>query len=475
MKVLTAEEMREVDRRAIELGISSLVLMENAGLRVVEFLEKRFAPLAAHRIVIVCGKGNNGGDGFVIARQLLTRIKPHCLDVVLAAKPEELQGDAAANLKMFMACGGKVRDDIAPKMRAATIVVDALLGTGVKGPVTGHYAELCNEIHSGFPLAMVVSVDVPSGPVRSHYTVSFVAPKLEQVLSPGYEACGELIVGNIGTPAALLDHIRLSLSEASDFRSLFAPRPRNSNKGMYGHILVVGGSHGKTGAVQMTGMAALHAGAGLVTVASDAQQLPPELMMVPLAEVEAALENKTVVALGPGLGTSDASRTLARRLFDTVDKPMVVDADALNCLAGSDFKGGQHLRVLTPHPGEMGRLAGMSTKDVQADRINVARKFAADRNVILVLKGDRTIIALPDGEAFINPTGSPALSTGGTGDILTGLIAGLLAQHNEPRAVCAAVWLHGRAGELGAAELGEQCLVATDLLRYLPGAIRECA
>lgn len=474
MKVLTPAEMRDLDRRAIELGIPGIVLMENAGARVVEFLAGRFSPLSAQRIVIVCGKGNNGGDGLVIARQLLTRFHPARLDVLLASDPAEFQGDAAANYRMFELCGGKVSREIAPIARAATLVIDALLGTGVKGPVTGSYAEWVHEINTGFPLAKIVAVDVPSGEVRAHHTITFVAPKIEQVLGPGYELNGELIIASIGTPARLTDGIQLHLSGPEDFAPLFRPRPRDSNKGDYGHVLVVGGAAGKTGAVTMTGLAALRAGAGLVSVASEAASLPPELMGEPLDGF--TLERKTVLAVGPGLGSLAHHQHLARALFAESQQPLVADADALNALAGTDFKGGDAPRVLTPHPGEIGRLCGLSVSDVQSDRLGIARRFAAERNVIVVLKGDRTVIAHPDGKAWINPTGSPAMSTGGTGDILTGLIAGLIAQFPGEvlLAVRAAVWLHGRAGEIGAGRLGEKGLIATDLLSDLPEAMREC-
>lgn len=474
MKVLTPEEMREVDRQTIALGIPGAVLMENAGARVVEFLAGRFAPLAMQRIVIICGKGNNGGDGLVIARQLLTRYRPQALHVVLASDPAEMRGDAAASLRMFQACGGEFTAVIPPLARAATIVVDALLGTGMKGPAEGHYGHLIHEVNHGFPAAKIVAVDVPSGDVRADHTVTFAAPKLEQVLWPGYERNGELIVGPIGTPDYLTEHIALSLSQAVDFVELFQPRARNSNKGLYGHVLVAGGSAGKTGAAAMTGLAALRAGAGLVTVASEGGTMPPELMTADLNEIDRALENKTVAAVGPGLGSGERGIQLARRLFREAALPLVMDADGLNALAGSDWRGGEHLRVITPHPGEMGRLCGVAAGEIQNDRLGFARRLAAERNVTVVLKGDRTVIALPDGRAWINPTGSPALATGGTGDILTGLTAGLLAQFPEDLAVRAAVWLHGRAGELGAAELGEKSLIATDLLSYLPEAMREC-
>ena len=474
MKVLTPDEMRDIDRRAIDLGIPGIVLMENAALRVIEFLRERFSPLADHRIVIFCGKGNNGGDGFGIARHLLLGAKPASLHVVFAGDAGELRGDAAHSFRMFQLAGGGCSSELPPHAHAATIVIDALLGTGMQGELKPPYDRLTTLINSGFPAAKIVAVDVPSGPVRADYTVTFVAPKIAQVVQPGCSQAGELIVAGIGTPASLLDDIQLHLSQRSDFRRLFQPRPPDSNKGMYGHVLVAGGSQGKTGAVGMTGIAALRAGAGLVTVASEGGQFAPELMTASLKNIRPALEGKTIVAVGPGLGTAPAAVDLVRRLFDEVRLPVIVDADGLNCLAGSDFRGGEFLRVLTPHPGEMSRLCGVATKEIQRDRVGIARSFAAERNVVLVLKGDRTVIALPDGRAWINPTGSPALATGGTGDILTGLIAGLMAQSPGDLAVRAAVWLHGRTGELGAGELGEQCFIATDALRFLPAAIREC-
>lgn len=501
MKVLTAAEMREVDRRAVEAGIPAIVLMENAGHRVVELLDREFAPLSKQRVVVFCGKGNNGGDGLVVARQLWTRLRPARLDVVLAAEPGEFSGEAAVNWRMFEAVGGKASLEIPMEAHAATVVVDALLGTGIKGPARGRYAELIGEINSGFPLAKVVAVDIPSGlpsepSVRADYTVTFVAPKMDQVLWPQYERCGELSVGSIGTPAELLNGAKLHLSGPEEFGELFARRTANSNKGKYGHVLAIAGGRGKTGAAAMTGLAALRAGAGLVTVASAESAIPqiaayaPELMTLPLDETEEgaitsmafsgireALEKKTVAAIGPGLGTYRLTVELVRRVFDEVAIPLVVDADGLNALAGTEFRAVDSLRVLTPHPGEMGRLAGISTDDVQQDRLGVAQRFSAERNVVLVLKGDRTITALPDGRAWINPTGSAALATGGTGDILTGLIAGLIAQFPDRavEAVVAAVWLHGRAGQLGAVELGEQPFIATDILKYLPEAMRECA
>ncbi len=490
MKVLTAAEMREVDRLTVEAGIPSIVLMENAAMRVVEFLEKEFAPLDKQRIVILCGKGNNGGDGLAIARQLLVRFELSALHLALVAPAEDLKGDAAANYKMFLVCGGSAQNEITPEMRNATIILDALLGTGIQGAPSGRSAEWIHEINHGFPLAKIVAVDIPSGVasdsaesagecVDADYTITFTAPKVGQVLSPNAGHIGKLIVGNIGSPASFLDSVKLSLSEAVDFRHLMAPRPSDSNKGIYGHVLAIAGSPGKSGAAAMTGIAALRAGAGLVTVVSDARCMDaigshaPELMVSSIpAEWEAILERKTVVSIGPGLGTEAETIEMVRRLFDDVELPMVVDADALNALAGSGFRGRRALRVLTPHPGEMSRLCGKSTKDVQADRFSIASEFAAQRNVCLVLKGNRTLIAFPDGRVWVNPTGSPAMATGGSGDILTGLISGFLAQFPDDveTAIRAAVYLHGLAGELGAAAIGEKPFLALDLLRFFPQA-----
>ena len=499
MKVLTAAEMREVDRRTIEMGIPGVVLMENAGLRVVELLAEKFAPLAAARIAVLCGKGNNGGDGMVVARQLFTRFQPRALHVILLAAPEDLKGDAAANYRMLQACGCPVAREIPADARLATIVVDALLGTGISGPATGAMLNAIREINHGFPLAKVVAVDIPSGmpsdsgsPVgeqaRADYTVTFTAPKPGQVLPPNCDAVGELRVAAIGSPPALYDDdpsIRLSLVEPAMFAHLLAPRARDGHKGIFGHVLAIAGSHGKTGAAAMCGIAALRAGAGLVTVASDESAIPviaghaPELMTEPLdtGHLTALIEKKDVIAIGPGLGQQGETVAMVRRAVAEFAQPMVVDADALNALAGSDWSGNGKARVLTPHPGEMARLSGKTTAEISADRVGAARALATERQVTVVLKGERTLIAFADGRVWINPTGTPAMGTGGTGDILTGLTSGFLAQFRQEAdlAVAAAVYLHGLAGEIGAAALTEKCLMATDLLRYLPAALEECA
>jgi ADP-dependent NAD(P)H-hydrate dehydratase / NAD(P)H-hydrate epimerase len=511
VKVLTAAEMREVDRRTSELGIPGIILMENAGQRVVEFLERQYAPLHQQRIVVLCGKGNNGGDGLVVARQLHTRIRPRQLHVVMAGDPDEMRGDALENYRMLAAVGCPVSFEITPPMLAASLVVDALLGTGGHGPATGRALELIHAINRNFPLAEVVAVDIPSGldsdsgvppgeAVRARHTVTFTAPKPCQVLSPACEFAGELHIAPIGSPVELYEKdgaISLELSEPALFADLFRPRVRDSNKGLYGHVLVIAGGRGKTGAAAMTGIGALRAGAGLVTVASAASAITaiasyaPEIMTEALAETDAGsiamrapddpalaaiTDKKTVIAIGPGMGPHPETAQFIRRFVQESKIPLVVDADALNALAGQRSRFGGP-RILTPHPGEMSRLTGKSIAEIQKDRIGAARAFATEGGVYLVLKGNRSVIAAPDGRVWVNPTGSPAMATGGTGDVLTGMIAGLVAQFPKQleSALLAAVYLHGRAGELGVAALGEKPLIATDLFEFLPEAMREVA
>ena len=485
MKVLTAAQMREVDRHTIELGIPGIILMENAAHAVVLEMVRVFGPLSLHRIVIYCGKGNNGGDGLAIARLLTVNHKPAALHVVLVQPESGFEGDAATNLKMLQAVGIERHQQLSLDARMSTLVVDAVLGTGINGPPRGAALEAIRAINTQFPLAKVIAVDLPSGMLsdasrtdhefaRADLTVTFTAPKPCHVLAPNCVNIGELVVVPIGSPISLLASSKLALSEASDFAKLFAPRAGDANKGVYGHVLVVGGAAGKSGAVRMAGLAALKMGAGLVTVATDAAELNPELMTHGLWDCMAALPGKSVLAIGPGLGDSAEAATLLVKLLVSATVPLVIDADALNLLAGMEWRASQAPAVMTPHPGEMGRLLGISTAEVQADRLGAVQKLAQTRNAVVVLKGQRTLIATPDGRVWINPTGSPAMAKGGSGDVLTGLIAGLIAQHPKSieLAVCAAVYLHGLCGELGAQALTEQCLLATDLLEYLPGAIR---
>ena len=512
MKVLTAAQMREVDRRTIASGVPGAVLMENAGSRVVEFLEQRFSPLGDQHIVVFCGKGNNGGDGLVVARQLFVRYRPRVLSVVLVGAPQEMKGEAADHYRRLIEAGCPVLRELAPGPQDVTLVIDALLGTGLNGPAKGEMLDCIRRINSGFPGAKIVAVDIPSGlasdtgrilgeSVHADYTVTFTAPKVGQVLSPNCTHVGELCVRAIGSPPELFekdDNIFLSLVDPAQFRHLLTPRPPASHKGSFGHVLIVAGSYGKTGAAAMCGMAALRAGAGLVTVASSERAIPviashaPELMTEPLPETangsisvrafdSGALteiaRNKTVLAIGPGLTTDPQTVAVVRRALHEFAQPMVLDADGLNALAATEWSGDKRLRVLTPHPGEMSRLVRKTIAEIEQDRVVIPRTLACERKVHVVLKGYRTVLAFPDGRVWINPTGSPAMATGGTGDILTGLIAGFLAQfpQDAEQAIAAAVYLHGLSGQIGAAALGEKCLIATDLLRYLPAAMEQCA
>jgi hydroxyethylthiazole kinase-like uncharacterized protein yjeF len=509
-KVLSVNQMGAVDRATIAAGIPGIVLMENAAHRCVEYLAEHFAPLSRQRIVVVCGKGNNGGDGLAIARQLHTRFHPPELRVVLIADPAELRGDAALNLAMLHACGVQEYRDFGPEMRTATLVIDAILGTGLNGPAQGAARDAILEVNGAFPFAKVFAVDIPSGLggdtgailgdyVRADATVTFTAPKVCHVIPPAANLMGDLRIAPIGSPAALYEgdaEIALSLVTPASIAHLFGARARDSNKGKYGHVLVVAGSRGKSGAAAMAGLAALHAGAGLVTVACPQSALAsvashtPEVMTEPLPETASGVlsrasfdrivelaDKRTLVAIGPGIGSEDETREVVMRLFNDLGKPMVIDADALNSMAGHDWKAGNAPRVLTPHPGEMSRLAARSVQEIQADRITAARSFSCERNVTVVLKGEATLLGFPDGRVWVNPTGSPAMATGGTGDILTGMIAGLWGQFpDDPeRALAGAVYLHGLAGEIAARHLTEQTVIATDLLRFLPEGIREIA
>jgi NAD(P)H-hydrate epimerase len=511
MKITTAEEMREIDRiTTARFGVPSITLMENAGTAVAQFILEHYRQ--SNRVAVICGKGNNGGDGFVAARRL--HRAGRVVDALLLAAPSELQGDALAmfeRLPLRPIVLGNVQELQAESSRSLAncdLVVDAILGTGFRPPVKGFYADAIAAMNaSGKP---IVAVDIPSGAdsdslaaqagrhiARADAVVTFTAPRPAHVF--GNLTRGPIVVAPIGSPPeAIVSKLGLELTTPRDFATLLAPRPADSNKGMYGHVLIVGGSLGKSGAAAMAGMAALRAGAGLSTVATPARALASvaafaaELMTEPLAETEAGgiamaaatngrfqevAKPMTVVALGPGIGRDPETVRFVHDAVRQLKTPMVIDADGLNAFDGHTdlLDGRQRPLVLTPHPGEMSRLAGISIKAVQADRLNVARTFAREHHLVLVLKGNRTIIALPDGAAWVNPTGNPGMAAGGTGDILTGMTAGVIGQmpNNVPLAAVAAVYLHGLAGDVAAETMGEHSLVATDLLAALPEAFRR--
>ena len=518
MKIVTADEMREIDRATSErFGVPSLTLMENAGTAVADFVVRQY-PRAQH-VGVICGKGNNGGDGFVAARKLREAGKD--VSILLLADPGELKGDAAAMFKRLGAAPvvarneEELRDALAQQVYQANVLIDGILGTGFRPPVKGFYTDAIAAFASaGRP---IVAVDIPSGLdsdtmqphpesgqpiVPATGTVTFTAPKPAHLFSSAVR--GPLMVAPIGSPEeAIVSHLGLEVPTVREMALLVAPRDPEAHKGSFGHVLVVGGSLGKAGAAAMAGMAGLRSGAGLVTVGCPRSVLPtvagfmPELMTEPLEEtdtggislraleygrMDALLQGKSVVALGPGIGRHPDTVQFVRTLVEKFPVPMVIDADGLNAFQGTveKLKGALHPLVLTPHPGEMARLLGSSTTDVEQDRISVARRFAQEHKLALVLKGHRTLTALPDGRIWVNHSGNPGMASGGMGDILTGMVAGFWAQglHRKPASpayndIALAVYLHGLAGDVAVEHQGEPCLTATDLLVYLPAAIRK--
>lgn len=510
MKIVAAAEMREIDRTTSERhGVPSLTLMENAGSAIADFILSEYAD--ARTIGTICGKGNNGGDGLVAARKLKDAGRE--VRLILLADPAELRGDAAVMFERLPLVPVVVhhREDLngveARATLAVDVLIDAILGTGFRPPVTGLYADAIARINAAS--APVIAVDIPSGAdadimgsqtgtlARADAIVTFTRPRPAHVL--GHLTSGPTVIAPIGSPdQAITSSLHLHLISPREIVRLIAPRPRDANKGNFGHVLVVGGSLGKAGAAAMAGMSGLRVGAGLATVATAKSVLPtvagfhPELMTEALAETDAGtislralesgqmdalLKGKTVLALGPGISRVQETTEFVRTVVARYRLPMVVDADGLNAFEGSSDKlhGRDHPLVITPHPGEMARLCGCSIGEVLRDRIDLARTFARDHGCITVLKGHRTLISDPSGEVWINTTGNPGMATGGTGDILTGMVAGFIAQSPDRplEAVCAAVYLHGLAGDMAREAMGEQCLVATDLLRALPAAFRN--
>lgn len=512
MKILSAAQLRTID----QLSGDTLQLMENAGTRVVDVIEERFENLSELKVSILCGKGNNGGDGFVVARLLKER---GCdSQVFLFAREQDIAGDAAVNLERLKDLGDSpivVAEEAAWSEfggdEETDLVIDALLGTGTTRPVEGLYRSVVESIPKYFPEATVLAVDVPSGlsadtgriigsAVKADLTVTFTALKHCLVFPPASKFAGDVIAVDIGNPSELLlaSENKLNFITTDVFPAALHRRQEDSHKGDYGKILIVGGSRGKTGAAVMAGQAALRSGAGLVTVATSASCLStvamsmPELMTESLEETSAGsianvsiaglLEGKTVVGIGPGLGRHQETQSMVRTTVLDSSIPVVLDADGLNAFVGctEQLQGSERRPiVITPHPGEMSRLIGRDVAAVNENRIGIAEEFAASHRLFVVLKGFRTVVATPDGQVFINATGNPGMATGGMGDILTGMLSGLLGQENLGtfvERILFAVYLHGLAGDLAAEEIGEESLVATDLLYYIGTAweqIRE--
>jgi hydroxyethylthiazole kinase-like uncharacterized protein yjeF len=508
MKIVSAEEMREIDRvTSGRFGVPSLTLMENAGSSVADFVLKKYS--SAQSIGVICGKGNNGGDGFVAARKLHDAGKN--VRALLLADPSELRGDAAEmfgrlNVRaVIVRSSEELKTEQAQAVFESDVLLDAVLGTGFRPPVSELYAEAIAAMNAS--AAPVVAVDIPSGADadvmgkqagvigRADAVVTFTAPRPAHIF--GNLTTGPIVVSPIGSPdEAVVSSLNLNVITAREVGPVIGPRPSDSNKGNFGHILVIGGSLGKSGSAAMAGFSALRVGAGLSTIATPVPVLStvagfhPELMTEPLEEteegsiarsalqrIEELAKGKTVLAIGPGVSRNAETAECIRNLVTTTKTPIVLDADGLNAFEGlaDELKGHNRQFVITPHPGEMARLAGCSIADVQRDRIKIARTFAADHDLIVVLKGHRTLVAKPNGEVWVNTTGNPGMATGGTGDILTGMVAGMIAQfpNSAFEAVIAAVHLHGLAGDVARESMGEQCMVATDLVSALPEAFRR--
>ena len=516
MKILTAHQMRNIDRRAISrYHVSGLVLMENAGRAVVEhLLESLGDELDDANVAVVCGKGNNGGDGLVVARHLHGfGVTP---TVFLVARRDDVEGDPAANLRILDALPVPIHEvidsnhwrDLADgenPLDTFDVVVDALLGTGLKGRVRGDYATIVGDINESG--AHVVAVDIPSGlsggratvagaAVQADATVTFMAPKIPHLFPPAESFCGELVVAGIGIPDEAVEDegVWLEWVDEDTLAGRLPPRDDDSHKGDFGHVLVVGGSVGKAGAVRLAVEAVMTAGAGLVTAAVPASVRAEvaayaPAMTEPLAEtgqggisrraitgLRKLLADRSVLAVGMGAGTGKETQATLRSLVTGSKVPVVLDADGLNAFAGHEetLSGVKRPLILTPHPGEMARLTDIPVHDVQSKRIDICRRFALGHHCHVVLKGYRTLIATPEGLVYVNPTGNPGLATGGSGDVLTGLLAGLLATGLPvTEALLLGVFAHGLAADLEAAETGLLSLTARHLLDALPEAMGQ--
>lgn len=510
MRVLNTEQMREADRRTIhDLGLPSIVLMENAGRQTVAAMEAAFETLGSSRVAVVCGRGNNGGDGFVVARTLVQRGIETV--VLLLGSVADITGDARTNLEVLGHIGMTVVEITDAQewelhfseVSECDIVVDAILGTGFRGRLTGLYETVVADINElGVP---VVAIDLPSGlsadsaelsgeAVEATMTVTLAAPKIPLVFPPGETHAGDLVIADIGIPAPVIDELEgpyLELLTRERMRGLLPARASESHKGDFGRVLIVAGSLGKTGAAHLAALGALRSGAGLVTVATPRSCLQilasmgAEYMTVPLEETPsgtvdyAALERVVdleadVIAVGPGLGQEPGTAAFVQGLLERSGLPLVIDADGINAFAGDPERlaGRDGLEVvITPHPGEMARLVNGTAESVQQDRLRHAREFAGAHRLHVVLKGHRTIVAGPDGRSFVNLTGNPGMATGGTGDLLTGMIAAWLAQLLDAEAACKlSVYLHGAAGDLAESDEGQIALLATDIAGRLGDA-----
>lgn len=514
MKLATAGEMSAVDRCSSERhGIAVAGLMENAGRSTADAAALLLGQVRGRRVALFCGRGNNGGDGFVAARTLRERGAE--VRLILVGDPGELRHDArrawdaagASGIEPTVCADASTLAASRESARGVDLIVDALLGTGFTPPARNLEQAAIHLINAlGLP---VLAVDLPSGleanhgrvtgePVRATATVTFGYPKPGLVLDPAARHVGRLWLADIGFPPGTDSLIAgdLRLTTAGDLAPHLAPRDPESHKGTFGHVLLVAGSRGMTGAAALAARGALRAGVGLVTVALPGSDAPlllpglPEAMLLPLPDLESPagggdaarilvgqFSRVSALAVGPGLSRRDGPARLVRELCAAAELPLLMDADALHALAAAGPETISRRRtpaVLTPHPGELSHLIGISPAEVQADRVGAARACAGRFNAIVVLKGSRTVVAPPVGPAWINPTGNPVLAAGGMGDVLTGVIAAHLARGMAPLAAALlGVYLHGRAGDLAAADSGPWGILASEIADRVPAAVRS--
>jgi len=508
MKIITAQQSKNIDKRAIrDFGIPGLVLMENAASAVMAEMEKFFDGLDGVKVGIICGKGNNGGDGLAMARRL--RVRGVAVRVAMLASFGEVKNEAKVNLSILRKMDVEILQNATVRTLSgliswSDILVDAMLGVGLSSPLKGLYARAVDMINTaGRP---VVAVDIPTGvdadtgalmgaAIKADLTVAMALLKRGHVLYPGAEYAGAVRIADIGIPREVIEqeNVSMSLLDHGALWGVVSNSAPDAHKGDFGHLMIVAGSPGKAGAAIMAAKGALRAGVGLASVAtpnslvSIVQSGIPEAMCVPTAEslegtlgsgseeeLLKAAGNMSACAIGPGLSTHYETVQAVRNFIQRTMVPVVIDADGLNAFVGFTdiLRKSRASLIVTPHPGEMGRLLGISTAEVQKDRVTIASSFAKKHNATVVLKGAATIVATPSGWVYVNSTGNPGMASGGTGDALTGMIGSFLAQgYSASQAACLGVYLHGLAGDLAAREKGEMGMIAGDLIEKIPEAI----